>query len=256
MIALLTDFGLKDEYVGVMKGVIYSINSALKIVDLTHEIPPQDIIWGGYILYRSYKYFPRGTIFLALVDPGVGTKRDIIIMKVEGYYFIAPDNGLLSLIYEHSKSRRIVKVNQNKFSLKPLSATFQGRDIFAPLAGYLSRTKRLSNFGLEIDKLNVIKFPVPVVKTREIRASVIHIDRFGNIITNLEREFFQKLGWKNFKIVIKGKVIKGISSFYQKKDELIAIWESRNLLEIASPNGSASRLLGLKSKAALRIIKV
>lgn len=254
VIVLLTDFGLKDEYVGVMKGVIYSITDEAKIIDLCHGIPPQDIIWAGYVLYKSYKYFPKGSIFVAVVDPGVGTPRDIILMEAGGYYFLAPDNGLLSLIYERLNPKIILKVDKDKFSLGSVSYTFHGRDIFAPVAAHLSKGVDISEFGQPLKEIILEEFPRPEVEGNQIRASVIHVDRFGNLITNLERGEFENLGLKDPRIIIAGRQILGISTFYEQDKDLIAIWESRDLLEIASPNASAAELLGVGKGEEVRII--
>ena len=255
MIALLTDFGTRDEYAGVVKGVIYSINPDVKIVDLSHEIPAQDVLWGSMVIYKSYRYFPKGTIFLSVVDPGVGSKRDIIILKAAGYYFIAPDNGLLSLVYSSFRNKKVIRVNQDKFSLKPTSCTFHGRDIFAYTAGYLSMRKRVSGFGTGVKSINIKKFPEPLFKKKEIQAEVVHIDRFGNLITNLEREVFLKLNWASVKIVVKNKFIKGISSCYQESRDLAAVWDSRDLLEIAVPNKNAARVLKARKGDTVKLIR-
>ena len=254
MIVLLTDFGLKDEYVGVMKGVIYSLTPNTRIIDLTHEIPPQDIIWASIVLYKSYKYFPQGSIFLTVVDPGVGTNRDILILKADRYYFVAPDNGVLTSIYTNLKPDVIVKVDKEKYSLKPISSTFHGRDIFAPLAAYLKREKRPRKFGREVPRIKIIKFPKPIFRKKEIQATIIHEDRFGNLIVNLEKEEFEKLKWRRVKIFIRGKVIRGIASSYSGEG-LIAIWESHNLLEIALPRKSAGRALNVGVGEKVRIVK-
>ncbi len=256
MIVLITDFGLNDEYVGVMKGVICSINPEVKIIDLTHGISSQDIIWAGIVIYKTYKFFPQGSIFLIVVDPGVGTKRDIIIMKAEGYYFIAPDNGVLSLIYEKFHPEIIIKAEKEKYSLNPVSFTFHGRDIFAPVAAYLSKGENVLQMGKKVDKIVRIKFPQPQIREKEITAAVIHIDRFGNLITCLDREEFEKLGWRKFKIEYKGRIIEGISRCYDTSKDLIAIWESKNFLEIAKPGGCAQKFLKAKIGDKIKIVKL
>ncbi len=256
MIVLVTDFGLEDEYVGVVKGVIYSINPEVRIVDLTHEIPPQDIVWAGIVVYKTCKYFPRRSIFLIVVDPGVGTTRDILVMKTQEYFFIAPDNGVLSLIYEKFNPEIIVKVEKRKYSLNPVSFTFHGRDIFAPVAAHLSKGKNILQMGEKVDKIVRVKFPQPKITGKEITASVIHIDRFGNLITCLEKEMFDKLGWGKFKIEYKGKIIDEISSYYDSNKELIAIWESRNFLEIAQPGGCAQKFLKAKIGDKIKIVRL
>jgi len=256
VIILITDFGLGDEYVGVMKGVIYSINPEVKIIDLTHGISSQDKIWAGIVVYKTYKFFPQGSIFLIVVDPGVGTERDIIIMKAGGYYFIAPDNGVLSLIYEKFHPEIIIKAEKKKYSLNPVSFTFHGRDIFAPVAAHLSRGENVFQMGDKVDRIVKIKFPQPQIREKEITTPIIHIDRFGNLITCLDREEFEKLGWRKFKIEYKGRIIEGISSCYDTSKDLIAIWESKNFLEIAKPGGCAQEYLQAKPGDEIRIMKL
>lgn len=256
MIVLVTDFGLNDEYVGVMKGVIYSINPEVRIVDLTHEIPPQDIVWAGIVVSKTCRYFPLGSIFLTVVDPGVGTARDILVMKTPEYFFIAPDNGVLSVIYEKFIPEVIVKVEKKKYSLNPVSFTFHGRDIFAPVAAYLSKGESMLQMGEKVNSIVRIKFPQPKIREKEITASVIHIDRFGNLITCLEKEIFDKLGWKKFKIEYKGVIIDEISSYYDTNKDLIAIWESKNFLEIAKPGGCAREFLKAEIGDMIKIIKL
>lgn len=255
MIVFLSDFGLKDEYVGVVKGVISSINPQVRIVDLCHHIPAQNVSWAGLVLYKSYRYFPPNTIFLSVVDPGVGSERRVIILQADDYCFLAPDNGLLTLIYRNLKVRKLVQVQIEKFSLKPLSSTFQARDVFAPISAYLSKGKPLSSFGPEIEEIELIDYLWPEFGTQEVLARVIHIDGFGNLITNLERKEFQKLGWQEVEITIKEKRIDGIASCYSEGRDLVAVWESRDLLEIAVPKGSAAQKLKVGLGEGVRLRK-
>jgi hypothetical protein len=223
---------------------------------LTHEIPPQDIIWAGYILYKCCKYFPPDTIFLCVVDPGVGTDREIIIVRTERYYFIAPDNGVLSLIYRRLNWKSIIRVEKEKVALKPLSSTFHGRDIFAPLSAHLSKNKELSEFGEEIKGIKLIDFPKPILKEEQMEVPIIHIDRFGNLISCLEKEEFEKLGWERFEILYKGKRITKISDSYQQDEGVIAIWESKNLLELALPNSSAQDFFNARIGETIKIKRI
>ncbi len=255
MIILLTDFGLEDEYVGVMKGVILSNVPDVKICDLCHGIAAQDVSWAGMVVYKTYKYFPHGSIFVCCVDPGVGTDRNIIILHAENRYFIAPDNGLLTQIFKKSKKKNIVKVNSKEIALKPLSSTFHGRDIFAPLAVRLCRNKKLDKLGVAVKNIKLLSIHKPKYNKDEIRAHIIHIDKFGNIITDLDKGFFKSLNWENFQIAIKGRKIDRISSFYQAKEALIAIWESKDLLEIASPGNSAANLLNIAAGDIVKIFR-
>jgi hypothetical protein len=255
MIVFLSDFGQKDEYVGVVKGVISSINPQVRIVDLCHHIPAQNVSWAGLVLYKSYRYFPQNSIFLSVVDPGVGSERKIIILQAEDYYFLAPDNGLLTLIYRNLKLQKLVQVQIEKFSFKPFSSTFHGRDVFAPISAHLSLGKELTVFGTEIEEIKLIDYLWPEFGDQQVIAKVIHIDGFGNLITNLEREKFEKLGWREFEVAIKQKRISGIVSSYSQGGDLVAIWESRNLLEIAVPNGSAAQKLKAELGEEVRLIK-
>ncbi|MDP8216306.1 MAG: SAM-dependent chlorinase/fluorinase [Candidatus Kaelpia imicola] len=254
MIALLTDFGFKDEYAGVIKGVICSINPRVKIIDLCHEIPAQDILWAALLIYKSCSFFPAKTIFLCIVDPAVGSKRDIVIVKKDSRYFIAPDNGLLSFIVGETRGLEIIKVNPDEIQLQPLSSTFHGRDIFAPLAAHLSIDNNISRFGAAVESIKLIEFPQPEITDGKIIAMVIQIDRFGNLTTNLERDVFEKLGWKNLEIQLRDSIIREISNCYEKKRDSIAIWGSRGLLEIAVPDNSAADILGL-NRGSIVIIK-
>ncbi|MCM8765323.1 MAG: SAM-dependent chlorinase/fluorinase [Candidatus Omnitrophica bacterium] len=254
VIVLLTDFGQSDEYVGVVKGVISGINPRAKIIDLCHDIPPQDITWANYLLGSAYKFFPKGTIFLCVVDPGVGTKRKIVILETKEYIFISPDNGLLTKVLEKEKSKKIVEVKDKRFFLKEISSTFHGRDIMAPVAGYISKGIDLERFGSEMRKIKTLKLNKPIMKKDCLIGEVIHIDHFGNLVTNIEKGsgvFWQKItqrGQSHFYIEIKKRKIYKINKSYaeSKKGELLAIWGSRNLLEISLSCGNAEKELGVK----------
>ncbi|MCM8784570.1 MAG: SAM-dependent chlorinase/fluorinase [Candidatus Omnitrophica bacterium] len=248
-IVLLTDFGFRDEYVGIVKGVILKINPQAQILDLTHEIPPQDVAWTAYCLASAYKFFSKETIFLCVVDPGVGTKRKIIIVKTKDYFFVAPDNGILTRVLEKDNPEKIIAVRNKKFFLPEISSTFHGRDIMAPVAAYLSRGVALSEFGPEIKMIKKIALPEVIIKDKCISGEIIHIDHFGNLITNIDKNFFAQVIKKNkFFIKIKDKKIFRINTSYSqsKKGELLAIWGSRNLLEIAVSQGSAVKELRIK----------
>ncbi|HLG30718.1 MAG TPA: SAM-dependent chlorinase/fluorinase, partial [Candidatus Brocadiales bacterium] len=189
VITLLTDFGTKDSYVGIMKGIISGINPDANIIDLCHEIGRQDIFEGAYVLYSSYKFFPAGTIHVAVVDPGVGTKRKIICAKIRDYLFLAPDNGILSLVLTDEKPRLIIEVTNKKHFLPEISNTFHGRDIFAPVAAYLSRGINPLKLGKRLTKIKRIELPHPdASKQGVLKGKVIYIDVFGNLITNIRRD--------------------------------------------------------------------
>jgi hypothetical protein len=275
VISLLTDFGTKDSYVGIMKGVISGINSDANIIDLCHETDPQDILEGAYILYSSYKFFPEGTIHVAVVDPGVGTERKIICAKTRNYLFLAPDNGILSLVLTDEKPQLIIEVTNKKYFLPEISNTFHGRDIFAPVAAYLSKGIDPLKLGKKLSKIKEIELPTPDhSKKGSIKGEVIYIDSFGNLITNINQDFFYKQldltpplipplrkggtegglqggdVKKSEKVIVKAgkKRIRCISRSYADVPvgEPLAIFGSSGHLEISVNRGSARDMLGLK----------
>lgn len=207
-IVLLTDFGLKDNYVGVMKGVISTISPDARIIDLTHDIEPQNYKQAAFVLNNSVKYFPKGTIFLSVVDPGVGTVRNAIVMKAGDNYFIAPDNGLLSLIMNKYQPDGIFSLSNSEYFLKEISPTFHGRDIFAPVAASIANGIDISLFGERLSPISLIKLAEPqcFLDAQGIwHGEVMQIDRFGNIITSLRADLMdistqnfhkQNLRWK------------------------------------------------------------
>lgn len=188
IITLLTDFGNQDAYTGIMKGVIAGINPSANIIDICHSIPPQDIFSGAYLLFTAYKYFPKGTIHIAVVDPGVGSQRDILCVEIRDDIYLVPDNGILSFILREERPKRIIRVTNNRYFLKSLSNTFHGRDVFAPVAAHLSLGIKPQQLGNTIPHLKTLDIPQPVFKNKEQwEGRVISIDRFGNLITNITR---------------------------------------------------------------------
>jgi len=193
VITLLTDFGNQDAYVGVVKGVIAGINPFTNIIDICHSIPPQDIFSSAYLLYTSYKYFPRKTIHVAVVDPGVGSRRDIVCVEIKDYFFLVPDNGLLSFILQEEKPKRIFRVTNSKYFLSSPSNTFHGRDVFAPVAAHLSLGVKPQQLGVMVNQLEQLDVPEPVYKkTGRVEGQIIYIDRFGNLISNIKKEYLVK----------------------------------------------------------------
>jgi S-adenosylmethionine hydrolase len=241
-IALLTDFGTKDYFVGAMKGAILSINERTNIIDITHEIPPQDVLSASFTLRACYKDFPFKTIFVAVVDPGVGSKRKAILVEIENYCFIAPDNGLLSFVFEEEKIRVLELTNKNFFSV---SRTFHGRDVFARIAAHLSKGVNPNEFGAEIKDFIHIKTAKPrKISKQEIEADIIHIDHFGNLITNLKQTDLPE----NFMLKINGKIINKLQTFFAEaeRSELFMILGSAGFLEIAAFQDSAEKLLNVQ----------
>lgn len=246
IITLLTDFGYKDNFVGVVKGVILGVNRRVHIVDLCHEVEPQDITGAAFALKTAYKYFSKDTIHVVIIDPGVGSDRLPILVKTKDYYFIGPDNGVLSLALEDEEIEGIIYLDNYEFHLRPVSDTFHARDIFAPVAVHLTKGISYQLFGKGIKRYKKIKLPKPKIKPNSIKGEIIYIDRFGNLFTNINQDLKSKI--KRPKIKIKDKLINGIKSSYAqvKPDNLLAIWGSSGFLEIAVNSGSAKNKLDAK----------
>ncbi len=244
-IALLTDFGLKDHYAGVVKARILKEAqnlSDIHFIDITHEIPPQDIKKACILLYFSYKYFPENTIFLVVVDPGVGTQRKAIIIETEKYLFVGPDNGVFSLIYQENPNFKAWEIDIRKVLKPPFSTTFHGRDLFAPAIAYILKGTPISEIASLLDKKNLIKldFSLPEKTSDGYRLSIWYVDNFGNLITN----FHQDMVEKPFEVIVNGKSVRFVKSYgYAEKGEIIALFGSEGLLEIAVREGSAVKLL-------------
>jgi S-adenosylmethionine hydrolase len=188
LITLLSDFGLRDPYVAEMKAVILSICPDASIVDVSHEIEKYDVRMGAYTLARVAPYFPEGTIHVAVVDPGVGTERKTIIVETKRSFYVGPDNGLLMLSAQKEGVVNVYEVTNRKYMLKTVSKTFHGRDIFSPAAAHLAKGVQASDFGPEVSNPIVPSFTKPLTLDREIRGEVIHVDGFGNIVTNVTEE--------------------------------------------------------------------
>lgn len=240
-ITLLTDFGSADYFVGAMKGVILSINPHAVIVDITHEVPAQDVAAGAFTLLAAYDVFPAGTIHVAVVDPGVGSARRPIVVSAADQFFVGPDNGIFTYIYDRDPSFAVFHLNNTKHFRQPVSTTFHGRDIFAPVAAQLSNEVQLESLGSPIT--DPIRLPVPL-KPEGTDARIIHIDRFGNLITNITRDIFPD----GATLVVNGRTIRAIRHFFGEgaAEEIFGIWGSAGFLEIAVNGGSAAQVLRVK----------
>ena len=257
IITLTTDFGLSDPFVGIMKGVMFGINPSIKFIDISHLIEPQNIMQAYYTLKFSYKYFPSGTIHMAVVDPGVGSERRPILIESKDYFFIGPDNGIFSFIFENEPSANVIELTEKKFFLPSVSQTFHGRDIFASVAGWLSSDVKPYEFGIPINNPVILKTPEPDMGKEKISGEVIHIDRFGNLITNIsETQFHSFVSERNgkAKIKIKNLTIPSLCKSYSEANRLkpSSIFNSWGLLEIFIKNGDASKKL--KTKKGNRVI--
>ena len=254
VVALLTDFGLKDHYVGVMKGVILTVNSDARIIDISHDIGSQDVLEGYFLLSNTYRYFPKGTIFVAVVDPGVGSDRAIVAVETESHAFLAPDNGLLGFLEKDGGIRRAVQVRNEAFFLKPVSNTFHGRDLFAPVAGHLSRGIDLGQLGPQIDRIQKIATPAPrTTKEGVIVGEIVSIDRFGNLVTNIPGDRLE--GADALDVRIGKSSIRQLSTSYAstKKGRLLAIVGSTGTLEISVNKGDARKKTGAKVGDTVRV---
>lgn len=256
VITLTTDFGLNDAYVAAMKGVILGINPEVKLIDICHTIQPQNILQAAFVLSTVYEYFPEGTVHLVVVDPGVGTERKALILKTPQAYFIAPDNGVLSYViedysneYTGNKSEQdesvsgleVVAITRSEFWHSPVSSTFHGRDIFAPVAARLSLGLPAGDFGEEISSLMILPHPHPYQKQDgSLVGHIIHIDNFGNLITDVKSSDLPDV---NVNIEIGNRFIAGLSNNYSEGNTLLALIGSSGYLEISVYGDSAGILL-------------
>lgn len=243
IITLMTDFGTRDHYVGVMKGVIASINPEAKVIDLCHEVPPQDLLRAAFMIRNSYPYFPPATVHVVVVDPGVGSARNPIIVEAREQLFIGPDNGVFSFIYAEEPRYLARKITNRELMLEPLSSTFHGRDVFSPAAARVSMGFDLGEVGPLIDSPVVLDIPRPRAVGNTLVGNIVHVDSFGNLVSNIGEELLPE------RPVVKiSKVeIRGLRSSYSEagKGEFLAIVGSAGFLEISLSGGSAAKALNL-----------
>ncbi len=244
-ITLLTDFGAGSPYLGIMKGVMLSVNSQVKVVDLTHDIPQGDIDAAAFVLYQSYSFFPRGTINTIVVDPGVGTDRRILAVQASDYYFIAPDNGVLKYIYDRHSNVKVISLTESTYWLPEISTTFHGRDIFAPVAANLSMGIALRCFGQTITDYDRGELYKPKKEKNTIKGRIEYIDGFGNCISNIPADMINLNNVQNLQF--KKKKFSEIKTTYGnvKTGEPLVLVGSHKHLEIAVRNGNASEELGV-----------
>ena len=263
VITLLTDFGLQDEYVGVMKGVMLSINPTAALVDITHQIDNQDVVQAAFVIHGTYHFFPDGSVHLVVVDPGVGTERSVLAMEAGGHFFIAPDNGVLSLLIEKVQPVTLFRLTEEDFYRRPVSATFHGRDIMAPVAAHVSKGVALGKIGVPVDPAEVVcleRLAARMTPDGRVEGRVIAVDGFGNLITSIDSATLtQAFGHEpahGVQIKIGQQSISGLSSTYANVDagNLLALIGSRGYLEIAVNRGSAARRLKAKKGDVVLLI--
>lgn len=263
LITLLTDFGTEDEYVGLMKGVILSINPRVVIVDISHQIGSQNVAQAAFTIHASYRYFPPGSVHLIVVDPGVGTKRDLLALEMRRHFFIAPDNGILTLLLNNFAAATLIRITNEAFFLNPVSRTFHGRDIIAPVGAHLTMGVELSKLGPVLNPREAVRLDnleADMHKKGEIVGKIIAIDHFGNLISNVAlkqlTQFNQGRPATRLKIQIGSHVIHGLSETYGdvRPNTPLALVGSRGYLEIAVNCGSAARVLKVHQGDAVRVI--
>ena len=263
IITLITDFGLDDEYVGLMKGVILSIHPSATIIDITHRIEPQDVEQAAYTLDASYRYFPDDSIHLVVVDPGVGGKRAIVAAKLKQHVFIAPDNGALTLLFGGEELDECIRVDNPEYFLKTISQTFHGRDIFAPVAAHIARGVPLNRIGTATESADLVCLP-DLKSSRsadgEIAGKIVTVDRFGNLITNIPayelQDFCTNKPGCNLQVRIGGITISGLSNTYESVAVLepLVLIGSRGYLEIAVNRGSANTYLNIQKGDGVTVV--
>lgn len=258
IITLLTDFGTADYFVGAMKGVILSVNPEARVADISHDIPPQDIEAAAFNLLCCYKNFPAGTIHVAVVDPGVGSERKPIAIECAQQFFVGPDNGLFSWICEREETWRAFQLSNDRFFRRPVSNTFHGRDIFAPIAAELSKGLELNELGEAVDEIVRLEPLEPKrLDDGRIEGRVIHVDRFGNCITNLRpARLSSSSEASSWKLTIKDREIGSFVKFFAEdlEADIFCIMGSAGFLEIAARNRSAAQLLNLKRNEPLLLV--
>jgi hypothetical protein len=254
-VALLTDFGTTNHYAGTMKGVVLGICPEVTLVDIAHDLPPHDILTGALELAASYRYFPAGTIFLVVVDPGVGSARRGLAVDAGDYRFVAPDNGVLSLVLAETPPRKVVELTERKDARPTVSRTFEGRDRFAPAAAWLAKGVTVASLGRALT--DYVRLEVPQVEELDaaLVGAVVTVDRFGNCITNIDRRRFERIATGPVAISAGGHAIARLVATYAEagREDPCALFGSTEHLEIAVPGGSAAARLGLARGAVVRV---
>ncbi len=251
-IALMTDFGSATPFVGAMKGVIMTINREARVIDLTHDISPYNVIQAAMALKSSYSYFPKGTIFMVVVDPTVGSERKKILVEAGGRFFVGPDNGVFGLVLEETPAENVTNVKNRKYFLKKISNTFHGRDIFAPVAAWLSLGTNVSEFGPQVESIAELSIPQATVSgDYMITGEILFNDRFGNLTTNITAEMVEKLaeaaGEDSVQISVKKERIASLTTHYAEGKGASALVNSWGYLEIYLPMGNALQELGIET---------
>ena len=256
IITLLTDFGSRDAFVGIMKGVMLGINPSISFIDLSHDVPPQDVLAGALVLRSAASFFPPGAIHVAVVDPGVGSNRRALLVETPDAFFVGPDNGLLSLAAPTNAVTRTIHLTNEEYFLLPRSQTFHGRDVFAPVAAHLSRGVSPTQFGPSTATRELLTLPQIDQYANRLTGSVIHIDHFGNATTNITAGDLRPFSMDTLLVSMNAVQIHGLVSSYAAVaiGAPAALINSWGLLEVAVRNGSAAQRFNLQVGQPITLI--
>lgn len=254
-VALLSDFGVRDHYVGAMKAVVLGICPDVTLVDITHDVPPHDVQTAALELAAVHALFPAGTIFLVVVDPGVGSVRRGLAADTGDYRFVAPDNGVLTSVFEQNPPRKVVELTERRYARPTVSRTFEGRDRFAPAAAWLAKNIQLSAFGRPLHDYVTIDLPLPDIQDAQVAGEVVRVDRFGNLVSNIDRPTFEHFAQTGGGIQVRvgeatiGRLVETYADITD--DEVCALFGSTDHLEFAASETRAADRLGADRGAAV-----
>jgi S-adenosyl-L-methionine hydrolase (adenosine-forming) len=259
LIALLSDFGSRDHYAGTMKGVMLGICPDATLVDISHEIPPHDVMTAALELAASYRYFPPGTIFLVVVDPGVGSTRRGLAADTGEYRLVAPDNGVLTAVFREAPPKKVVDLTERRYARPTVSRTFEGRDRFAPAAAWLAKGIQLTALGRPVANYQRLDIPAPTVDAAALSGQVLHVDRFGNVVTNIDRRTFEKFAGEGAPAGVQieaghetiGRLVVTYADIGPA--EICALFGSTDHLELAANAESAAARLALARGATITV---
>ena len=243
LVTITTDFGTQDIYAGVIKGVIYTMNSYTHIIDITNDIPAHDILNAAFTLVRAYEYFPEGTVHMAVVDPGVGGERMSVAIRTDHYYFVGPDNGIFTMVFQKEPAREIREIKNSPFIRDNISSTFHGRDVFAPCAGALAAGKDFSRIGPRVKSLVDLDYPHAKIDGNVMKGEILTVDSFGNLISNISAGEFNKFaGNRNIDVYFATDRFDTVRSFYGEVSpgDPLLLFGSSGFLEVSMNGGSAS----------------
>jgi S-adenosyl-L-methionine hydrolase (adenosine-forming) len=257
IITLTTDFGLSDHFVGVMKGVILGIQPAAQLIDISHGVQPYDIANGAFTIAQAYRYFPKKTVHVVVVDPGVGSARRPLLAQMAGQYFVAPDNGVLSMVFAREPAVRVRHITNERYFLHPVSRTFHGRDVFSPVAGHLAAGVAPAQFGRRIEDYIRATFDKPTHTGKHTwKGAILKSDHFGNLATNFHVDQFPAVRTHAFALKVGRKVITRLELTFSECDagELFIVVGSSGYLEVARSQGSAAQALGCGAGSPVELI--